>query len=200
MDHFGAVRGFFGRLGAIIIKEVLQLARDRLTFAHDVRPARSSQLMLFGYRHQHRSAPPADRGAVGRPDDASPAPSCPRSPTPATWTSPTGPRPRPRPTRCCSAARCSSSSPFPSDFTRRLVRGERAPDPDRRRRHRSDGGRQPAGRRRSPRSTRRSSASWSARSPACDGQATSAVELDPAPPLQSRGQVAPQHRARPARR
>ena len=48
MDHFGAVRGFFGRLGAVIVKEMLPLARDRLSFAM-MFGLPVLELLLFGF-------------------------------------------------------------------------------------------------------------------------------------------------------
>ena len=43
-----ARRGFWARLGAIVVKEVLQLGRDRLTFAM-MFAMPIMQLLLFGY-------------------------------------------------------------------------------------------------------------------------------------------------------
>ena len=54
--------GFWRRSYAMLVKEFIQLRRDRVSFAMIVMiPV--MQLLLFGYRHQHHAAPSADGGA-----------------------------------------------------------------------------------------------------------------------------------------
>ena len=46
----------------MIVKEFVQMRRDRMTFATMIVRARSCSSLLFGYRHQHRSQAPAHGG------------------------------------------------------------------------------------------------------------------------------------------
>ena len=50
----------FARLGALLMKEFIQMRRDRITFAMML-GVPLMQLVLFGYRHQQRSEEPAGR-------------------------------------------------------------------------------------------------------------------------------------------
>ena len=129
------------RFVAILVKEFLQMRRDRLTFAMMV-GIPILQLMLFGYaintdpKHLPTAVRIADQSAFARslvrgaaehrlfPDRAR------------------RPRARPRPTGCSRPARCSSCVTIPPDFCRDLMRGERPAAAGRGRCHRP--GRRPA--------------------------------------------------------
>ena len=111
------------RVLAVLAKEFTQLRRDRLTYAM-ILGMPVIQLLLFGYAINDRPAPPADRGVRAggqrlRPLDAGGA-----EQHQLLRPDHAGPLARPSSTRCCAAARCSSPSPFPADFTRRVVRGD----------------------------------------------------------------------------
>lgn len=119
-----ARRGFWARLGAIIIKEVLQLARDRLTFAM-MFGMPIMQLLLFGYAidtDPHRlptAVIAADQSQITRTVLAALANTGYMSFTH-----------RPTSEEEANALLQRGEVQFvvtiPSDFTRRLVRGERA--------------------------------------------------------------------------
>ena len=120
----GAVNGFLRRLGAIMIKEALQLRRDRLTFAM-MFGVPIMQLLLFGYaidsdpRHMPTAVLAADQSSVTRSILSGIA-----------NTSYFDFTHRPSTEDEANALLRSGEVQFvvtiPSDFTRRLVRGERA--------------------------------------------------------------------------
>ncbi|MCC8428730.1 ABC transporter permease [Reyranella aquatilis] len=121
---FAIRRGFLQRLGAIIVKEVLQLRRDRLTFAMMfVMPI--VQLLLFGYAidtDPHRlptAVIAADQSQITR--------------TVLSALSNTGymrfthhPTSEDQANALLQQGEVQFVVTIPSDFTRRLVRGERA--------------------------------------------------------------------------
>lgn len=119
-----ARRGFWARLGAIIIKEVLQLARDRLTFAM-MFGMPIMQLLLFGYAidtDPHRlptAVIAADQSQITR--------------TVLSALANTGymsfthrPTSEEEANALLQRGEVQFVVTIPSDFTRRLVRGERA--------------------------------------------------------------------------
>ena len=113
------------RFGAVLIKEFVQMRRDRLTFAMMVGMP-LMQLLLFGYAINTDPQASADRGPARRPAARSRAASCRRSRTPAISRSSRQRRAaRPRRPSCWRAARCSSCVTIPEDFARELLRGER---------------------------------------------------------------------------
>jgi ABC-2 type transport system permease protein len=120
----GGLNGFLRRLGAIMIKEALQLRRDRLTFAM-MFGVPIMQLLLFGYaidsdpRHLPTAVLAADQSSVTRSILSGLA-----NTTYFDFTH------RPSSEEEADALLRSGEVQFvvtiPSDFTRRLVRGERA--------------------------------------------------------------------------
>ena len=112
------------RLWAMIVKETLQLRRDRLTFAM-MFGMPIMQLVLFGFAI---NADPKGLPTAVLVSEHSAAVAQPRQrhrQHRLFHHHRRSRRPKPRPMNCCSAARCSSSSPFPADLTRKLVRGEK---------------------------------------------------------------------------
>lgn len=124
MRWFAVRRGFLKRLGAIIVKEVLQLRRDRLTFAM-MFGMPIVQLLLFGYAidtDPHRlptAVIAADQSQITR--------------TVLSALSNTGymrfthhPTSEDQANALLQQGEVQFVVTIPSDFTRRLVRGERA--------------------------------------------------------------------------
>ena len=114
----------WARFGAVLVKEFVQMRRDRLTFAMIV-GIPIMQLILFGFAIN--TDPKALPTAVLAADNSVFARSLVRGDGEqrlfpgATGNS----RPKRRPSARSRAARCSSCSPFPENFARKLVRGER---------------------------------------------------------------------------
>ena len=185
------------RFVAVLMKEFVQMRRDRLTFAMMI-GVPIMQLVLFGFaiNTDPRRLPTA---VVARRREPVYARSLVRALENTGYfkiVGDAGDGGRGR-ARCWRAARCSSCSQIPEDFSRKLQRGERAGGAGRGRRHRPRRDRQRA----------RRAAAGRAR-PALDHDLTGpararckparAALRDPrAPPLQPRGHHAVQHRARP---
>ena len=107
----------------MLIKEFVQLRRDRVTFAHhDLHPGHAAAAVRL--RHQHHAAPAADRraGARGqRPDPLDPGGA---AATPATSASPRRAHAKPRWITGCARAPMLFGVEIPAGFERSVRRGD----------------------------------------------------------------------------